>query len=239
MILKPLLLILSALAFTGCATTETVADKATADSSAVKDAATSQSSYELALLHIKTLREGKYNLDQPAYERGLQDALNGSAVDVQTNQTAWQALAAASYEEVKTANLAAGKAFLEQNKTRKGVITLPSGVQYEVLKEGKTTQKPTLEDSVGILYKIAGIDGTVKVDTMPKEGRKMYEIPLQKVFSKGWQEALLLMPLESRWRIYIPGELAFGENGLGEKRILPNETLVIETHLDSILPPKK
>ena len=59
----------------------------------------------------------------------------------------------------------------------------------------------------------------------------MFQIPMQKIISKGWQEALQLMPLESKWRLYIPGELAFGEKGLSEKGIMPNETLVIDTLL--------
>ncbi len=221
---KPFLTILPMLVLTGCAAIQTEGE-----------AAISQASYELGLLHIKTLREGRYKLDQPAYEAGLQDALKGDAAA----QAAWPALANNSLATLKTANLAAGKAFLEQNKIRKEVVSLPSGVQYEVLKPGKGSYKPSLEDTVGILYKITGIDGTLKVNTLSKGDRKMYEILLQKLLSKGWQEALRLMTEGSQWRIYIPGELAFGEKGLSEKNILPNETLVIETHLDSIvLPPK-
>jgi FKBP-type peptidyl-prolyl cis-trans isomerase FklB len=242
MILKSLLFILITLVLTGCSTTKSVAenpDAKTPPSSAKvsysKGAATSQSSYDLALLHLKTLREGKFNLDQQAYERGLQDALNGKELidvpDQHSAQTAWKTLSTISYEESKTANLAIGKAFLEQNKTRKGVITLPSGVQYEVLQQGKGPHKPTLNDSVGIIYKIAGIDGTVKIDYMTKGNQKMFEIPMQKIYSKGWQEALQLMNLESKWRLYIPGELAFGEKGLSEKDIMPNETLMIDNLL--------
>jgi FKBP-type peptidyl-prolyl cis-trans isomerase FklB len=236
MILKLLPITLSALLLASCATTNTSADKTTIHSSTAKDAATSQSSYDIALLHIKTLREGKYNLDQPAYERGLQDALNGKTSDALSIQADWQALAALSYEEVKTANLAAGKTFLEQNKTRKGIITLPSGVQYEVLQQGKDTHKPTLNDSIGIMYTISSIDGKVKINTMAKGKSQMYEIALKKIISKGWQEALQLMTLESKWRLYIPGELAFGEKGLSEKGILPNETLVIDTFMLEIKP---
>jgi FKBP-type peptidyl-prolyl cis-trans isomerase len=136
-----------------------------------------------------------------------------------------------SYEEVKIANLAIGKVFLEQNKTRKGVVTLPSGVQYEVLQQGKGPHKPTLNDTAGIIYKIAGVDGSVKIDYSVKGNQKMFQIPMQKIISKGWQEALQLMTLESKWRLYIPGELAFGEKGLSEKGIMPNETLVIDTFL--------
>lgn len=189
-----------------------------------------QAGYRLGLLHIKTLRGGQYRLDNQAYQQGLRDALAGMTAAEQTSQAEWQALAELGYAQVKAANLAAGHAFLEQNKSKQGVVALPRGVQYQVLKEGKG-DKPTLNDVVGILYTISGISGHVKVDTMTKGKAKMYEDPLQKIVSKGWQEALLLMPLNSKWRIFIPGELAFGDKGLSEKGILPNESLVIETYL--------
>ena len=84
---------------------------------------------------------------------------------------------------------------MKQNKTKQGVVALPSGVRYQVLKESKG-DKPRLKDTIGILYTISGIDGNVKVDTMTKGKAKMYEILLQKIVSKGWLEALLLMPQE-------------------------------------------
>lgn len=237
MILKSLLLISLTLELASCATTKPdMVSLASNTPQTSKGSATSQSSYDLALLHIKTLREGKFNLDLQAYERGLQDALNGKANDTvfnnsQNAQAAWQALSTVSYEEVKAANLAVGKAFLEQNKTRKGVITLPTGVQYEVLQQGKSPHKPTINDTIGIIYKITGIDGSVKIDHTVKEHQKMILLPMQKITSKGWQEVLQLMPLESNWRLYIPGELAFGEKGASDKGIMPNETLVIDNLL--------
>jgi FKBP-type peptidyl-prolyl cis-trans isomerase FklB len=239
MTLKRLFLTLITLMFAGCAATKTDAVKTASENSmnsqasTTKGSLTSQNSYELGLLHLKTLREGKFNLDQAAYEHGLQDALNGKATDDDTpnSQATWRALSAMSYEEVKIANFAIGNEFLEQNKTRKGVVTLPSGVQYEVLQQGKGPHKPTLNDTAGIIYKIAGVDGSDKIDYPVKGNQKMFQIPMQKIISKGWQEALQLMTLESKWRLYIPGELAFGEKGLSEKGIMPNETLVIDTFL--------
>jgi FKBP-type peptidyl-prolyl cis-trans isomerase len=102
-----------------------------------------------------------------------------------------------------------GKAFLEQNKINKGVVTLPSGVQHQILKDSES-EKPKLKDTIGILYTISSIDGKVKVDTMTKGKAKMYEIVLQKIVTKGWQEALQLMPLDGKWQL-LPGELALGE----------------------------
>ena len=229
--LKPLPLFIGLAIFTGCATTTPKhTEEVTTKTSAPLSSTTQQASYNLGLLHIKSLRDGQYPLEQPAYEQGLRDALAGKTAAETTTQAEWQALADLSYAELKTANLAAGQAFLKQNKTKQGVVALPSGVQYQVLKESKG-DKPRLKDTIGILYTISGIDGDVKVDTMTKGKAKMYEILLQKIVSKGWLEALLLMPQDSKWRLFIPGELAFGEKGLSEKSIMPNETLVIDTYL--------
>lgn len=231
--LNPLPLYIALAALTGCAA-QTVKNPEVATETANQISAVGssvqQSSYNLGLLHLKALRDGQYQLDQQSYEQGLRDGLGGKTAGGTTSQTDWQALAALNYAQLKAANLAAGKAFLEQNKSKQGTTVLPSGVQYQVLKEGKG-DKPRLKDKIGIMYSIRSIDDKVKIDNMAKGNAKMYEIALQKIVSKGWQEALLLMPQDSKWRLFIPGELAFGEKGLTEKGILPNETLVIDTYL--------
>lgn len=228
--LKPLLLFIGFVILTGCATTTPKkTEEITTEKSASLSPALQQASYKLGLLHLKTLRDGQFGLDQQAYEHGLRDAVAGKTAGTAT-QAEWETLAGLTYVELKIANLAAGQVFLEQNKAKQGVVALPSGVQYQVLKVGKG-EKPRLKDIVGILYTISSIGGKVKVDTMTKGKAKMYEIMLQKIISKGWQEALLLMPQDSKWRLFIPSELAFGEKGLSEKGILPNETLVIDTYL--------
>ncbi|MDD2724318.1 MAG: FKBP-type peptidyl-prolyl cis-trans isomerase N-terminal domain-containing protein [Methylovulum sp.] len=226
--LKPLPVFIVLAVLTGCATT-TQNTEATTETPAPLSPTAQQASYNLGLMHINTLSDGQYPLDQSAYGQGLRDALAGKSAPEPT-QAEWQALAGLSYAELKAANLAAGHVFLAQNKANKGVVLLPGGVQYLVLKEGKG-EKPRLKDTVGIMYTISGIDGKLKADTMTKGKAKMYEIKLEKILSKGWQEALLLMPQESKWRLFIPGELAFGEKGLSEKGVLPNETLVIDTYL--------
>jgi FKBP-type peptidyl-prolyl cis-trans isomerase FklB len=230
MILKLLPLLIALTVLSGCVTTTSKhTEEATTKTSPPLSTANQQSSYNLGMLQIKTLRERPFGLDQQAFEHGLRDALAGKAA-AEPNQAEWQALAGLTYAELKAVNHTAGHAYLEQNKTNKDVVVLPSGVQYQVLKAGKG-EKPRLKDTIGILYTISGIDGKVKVDTMTKGKAKMYEILLQKIVSKGWQEVLLQMPQDSKWRLFIPGELAFGENGLSEKGILPNETLVIDTYL--------
>lgn len=158
---------------------------------------------------MKALQDGQDQLDLQAYEQGLHDALAGKTSKPLT-QSDWQAPAGLSFMEMQSANLASGKAFLEQNKINKRVVTLPSGVQHQILKDSES-EKPKLKDTIGIYYTISSIDGKVKVDTMTKGKAKMYEIVLQKIVTKGCQEALQLMPLDSKWQLLIPGELALGE----------------------------
>ncbi|NOT13504.1 MAG: hypothetical protein HOP23_17045 [Methylococcaceae bacterium] len=81
----------------------------------------------MGLIHLKTLRDGQYQLDQQSYEQGLRYGLAGQSI-VEPNQAEWQALAGLSFAELKLANLASGQAFLEQNKTQKDVPALPNGV---------------------------------------------------------------------------------------------------------------
>lgn len=217
----------------GCASApqkNAVENMETSTSSVSTNSAGQKSAYNLGLLHIKTVRDGQYGIDQQAYEQGLRDALAGNTKTGSGTLTEWQALARMNFAQLKAANRHAGEVFMENNKTAKDIVTLPSGVQYQILKQGQG-DLPRLKDTVGIMYTISGIDGKVKVDTTVKGKAKMYEVQLQKLVSKGWQEAILLMPKDSKWRIFIPGPLALGEKGLIEKDIMPNEALVIDTYL--------
>lgn len=131
-------------------------------------------------------------------------------------------------------NLEEGKKFLEENKKKEGVITLESGLQYEVLKEGKG-EKPALTDKVKCHYHGTLIDGTV-FDSSVERGEPM-EFPVNGVI-KGWTEALQLMPVGSKWKLYVPAELAYGNRPAGEK-ILPNSALIFEVELLEIVKEKK
>jgi FKBP-type peptidyl-prolyl cis-trans isomerase FklB len=128
-----------------------------------------------------------------------------------------------------SASKEAGEAFLAQNKTREGVITTESGLQYEVLEEG-TGEKPGLEDEVTTHYHGTLIDGTV-FDSSVNRGEPV-SFQVNGVIP-GWTEALQLMPVGSKWKLYIPSELAYGEQGAGNA-IGPNETLIFEVELISI-----
>jgi FKBP-type peptidyl-prolyl cis-trans isomerase FklB len=128
--------------------------------------------------------------------------------------------------EKAAANLSAGQAFLEANKQKPGIVTLPSGLQYEVINEG-TGIKPLASNKVTCHYHGTLIDGTV-FDSSVKRGQPA-TFPLNMVI-KGWTEGLQLMKVGSKWRFFIPAQLAYGERQTGA-HIGPNSTLIFEVEL--------
>jgi FKBP-type peptidyl-prolyl cis-trans isomerase len=123
-----------------------------------------------------------------------------------------------------------GDEFLAKNKTKQGVITLPSGLQYEIIKAG-TGPKPKAEDQVKCHYKGSLLNGKV-FDSSVERGEPA-TFPVNRVIP-GWTEALQLMPVGSKWKLYIPAALAYGERGAGQD-IKPNSTLVFEVELLEIV----
>ena len=138
---------------------------------------------------------------------------------------------AARMAEAGKKNLTAGREFLAGNAKQPGVISLPSGLQYTVLKEG-TGPKPTLEDVVEAHYRGTHIDGTEFDGT--EAGGEPAAFPLRGVVP-GWQEALPLMKVGSKWRVWLPPDLGYGDAG-SPPAIEPNEVLVFEIELVSIRP---
>ncbi|RPD41024.1 FKBP-type peptidyl-prolyl cis-trans isomerase [Chitinophaga barathri] len=128
-------------------------------------------------------------------------------------------------------NKAEGEAFLAANKTKPGVAVLPSGLQFQILKEG-TGPKPTLQDKVKVHYHGMLIDGTT-FDSSVDRGEPI-TLPITGVIA-GWTEALQLMPVGSKWKLFIPASLAYGERQAGAK-ITPNSTLVFDVELLEIVP---
>jgi FKBP-type peptidyl-prolyl cis-trans isomerase FklB len=118
-----------------------------------------------------------------------------------------------------------GEAFLAENKTKTGVIALPSGVQYKILKAGNG-KKPIESDLVKVLYRGTLLDGTEFDATEPD---RPVDLKVSALIV-GWKEAVTLMPAGSKWQIVIPSQLAYGERGVGND-IEPNETLVFEVEL--------
>ena len=129
-------------------------------------------------------------------------------------------------------NKAAGEKFLAENKTKKGVFTTPSGLQYMVLRQGSGARpKPT--DRVRVNYHGTLLDGTV-FDSSYERGGQPVEFMLNQVIP-GWTEGVSMMPVGSKFRFWVPSELAYGEKGAGAQ-IGPNSTLVFDVELLAISP---
>ena len=138
------------------------------------------------------------------------------------------------FEEMETkmsaANIEKGKAFMEENKKNPNIKTLPSGLQYEILKDGNG-KKPKATDQVKCDYEGTLIDGTM-FDSSIKRGQPAVFGVNQVI--PGWVEALQLMSEGSKWRLYIPAELGYGAQGAGEM-IPPHSTLIFDVELIEVL----
>jgi FKBP-type peptidyl-prolyl cis-trans isomerase FklB len=133
-------------------------------------------------------------------------------------------------EKMNAENIEKGKAFLEENAKKEGIITLPSGLQYEVITEGNG-KKPSATDRVKCHYEGTLIDGTL-FDSSIKRGQPAVFGVNQVI--KGWVEALQLMSEGSKWRLFIPSELGYGAQQAGEM-IPPHSTLIFEVELIEVL----
>ena len=133
-------------------------------------------------------------------------------------------------QEMTEKNREIGEKFLVENKKRAGVITLPSGLQYEVITEGKGA-KPKATDRVKCHYEGQLINGQVFHSTVKRGEPAVFGV---NQVIPGWVEALQLMPVGSKWKLYIPSDLAYGEKGAGEA-IAPNSTLIFEVELLDIV----
>ena len=132
--------------------------------------------------------------------------------------------------EKAAGNKKAGEAFLAENKKQPGIISLPSGLQYQVMKES-TGLKPAATDKVKVHYTGSLLDGTI-FDSSVQRGEPL-EIAVNGVIA-GWIEALQLMPVGSKWKLFIPSHLAYGDNGAGST-IKPGSTLIFEVELLDIV----
>ena len=163
---------------------------------------------------------------------GLQDALAEREPQL-TNERAREVinqLFMRLQQEEAELNAAAGKEYQEIMRHKSGVVTLPSGLQYEIIKEGKGA-KPKATDKVRVHYHGTLINGIV-FDSSVERGEPA-EFPLNAVIP-GWTEILQLMPVGSKWRVVIPSELAYGSRGAGDV-IRPNMTLIFEIELLDIV----
>lgn len=171
------------------------------------------------------------SIDHAAFQAGVADAMAGKdpRIDQEAAQAAMATLSEernAEVAEMAGAKLAEGGAFLEENGARDGVVTTESGLQYEVITAADGPM-PTAEDTVVTHYHGTLVDGTV-FDSSVERGEPA-SFPVNRVIP-GWTEALQLMPVGSKWRLYVPPGLAYGERGAGGA-IGPNETLIFEVEL--------
>src|SRR5262245_12812647 len=174
---------------------------------------------------------GIEDIDSALLARGLKDFFAGakSPLTDEQSQAALMAYAAEVKKRVETKNQKEGQTFLTANKAKPGVVALPDGLQYKILTTG-TGPKPKPEDTVVCKYKGTLINGT-EFDNSEKHGGTT-DIPVGGVI-KGWTEALQLMPVGSKWELYIPSDLAYGSRQAGPD-IAPNSTLIFQVELVSI-----
>jgi FKBP-type peptidyl-prolyl cis-trans isomerase FklB len=190
-------------------------------------------SYAIGMQVGGTISRQGIEVDPNVLLEGLKDAMAGKPImtdeDVRATMMQLQSDMLAKQKQAGEANKKEGEAFLAANKGKEGVITLPSGLQYKVLKEG-TGPKPAASDTVLCNYRGTLINGK-EFDSSYKRGEPA-KFPVNGVI-KGWTEALQLMPVGSKWQLFIPAELAYGERGAGAD-IAPNSTLIFEVELLSI-----
>jgi FKBP-type peptidyl-prolyl cis-trans isomerase len=162
----------------------------------------------------------------------FEKAFSGDSVQIKPEKAnaAIQAFFAKVSKGEGEKNLKAGEEFLASNKAKAGVVTLPSGLQYEIIKAG-TGPKPKPEDEVKCHYHGTTIDGKVFDSSVDRGEPAVF--PVNRVIP-GWTEALQLMPVGSKWKLFIPAALAYGERGAGQD-IKPNSTLIFEVELLEIV----
>ncbi|AEE53186.1 FKBP-type peptidyl-prolyl cis-trans isomerase [Haliscomenobacter hydrossis] len=184
-------------------------------------------SYNLGILIAQNLkRQGLEKVNPTELAKGVADALAGVKVDLaQCNESVSEYLTAQQAKKFE-GNVAEGKKFLEENKKRPEVKTTASGLQYEIMKAG-TGAKPTANDKVTVHYHGMLLNGFV-FDSSVERGQPA-TFGVNQVI-QGWIEGLQLMPLGSKWKFFIPYDLAYGERGAGGD-IGPFATLIFEVEL--------
>jgi len=195
-------------------------------------------SYSLGYQFGENLKNQSMDINLEVYTSGIRDALGRKDPQMSREEISSTIMSLRqrimaeqqkAFEEQGAKNLSEGKAFLAENQKKEGVKTLPSGMQYKVLSEG-SGKTPKATDTVTVHYRGTLIDG--------KEFDSSYKMDKPAIFQvngaiPGWTEALQLMKEGTKWQLFIPPELAYGERGTGS-RIPPNSTLIFEVELISV-----
>jgi len=195
-------------------------------------------SYAIGMDIGNGLQRQNIDLNPEIVAQGIWDSLSGGKTlmteqEYRDTMTAFkQELSKKQMEqmqELSEKNKKDGENFLAENKTREGIITLPSGLQYKIIQTG-TGKTPMSSDTVTVNYRGTLIDGT-EFDSSYRRGQPA-SFPVKGVIP-GWTEALQLMKEGAKWELYIPSNLAYGERGAG-RNIGPNSTLIFEVELISV-----
>jgi FKBP-type peptidyl-prolyl cis-trans isomerase FklB len=199
-------------------------------------------SYVIGIDIGKALQKQGVPIDPDLVAKGIKDGVLGGKLlmtdqEIQETMMAFQKEMRAKQEEANKQlgekNKKEGEIFLAQNKTKEGVKTLPSGLQYKVVKAG-TGKKPKATDTVVTHYKGTLLDGTEFDSSYKRNQPATFKV---NGVIRGWTEALQLMEEGAKWILYVPAALAYGDKGAGAQ-IGPNATLVFEVELVSIQQPK-
>ena len=178
------------------------------------------------------LSMGAQSINVEDFAQAIKDVLDRKETAISHNEA--REIVNKYFEELETKlnaeNIEKGKSFLEENAKRPGVVTLPSGLQYELITEGNG-KKPSATDRVKCHYEGTLIDGTL-FDSSIKRGETAIYCVNQVI--KGWVEALQLMTEGAKWKLFIPSELAYGAQQAGEM-IPPHSTLIFEVELIEVL----
>ncbi len=236
----PVAFCVSLLALAGCNESKAPDDAAKADAGAAITTDAQRMGYSLGASMGRQFRNDKLQVDAEALAKGVREgftldklALTDEevAAGMQQLQKTHTERMQAEQKAAADKNLAEGEAFLKENATKEGVVTTESGLQYKIVTAGEGP-KPGAEDVVKVHYRGTLLDGT-EFDSSYKRGEPV-TFPVGGVIP-GWVEALQLMPVGSKWELYIPSGLAYGPGGAGNQ-IGPNSTLKFEVELLSIEP---
>jgi len=230
--MKKMISMAAVLLLAGCNAAD---NKAPAGNGGALDSESAKFSYAIGLDVGKTLARIDEKLDMDAFNKGVAASMQGTEPEMNEQEiadikkTVFRRQQEKMMEEQKKQaleNKSEGGKFLQENASAEGVKTTKSGLQYKVLSQG-TGPKPTLNDTVKVNYEGKLLDGTV-FDSSYKRGQPV-TFPLGSVI-KGWQEGLQLMPVGSKYRLFVPSKLAYGERGVG-KVIGPNAVLQFDVEL--------
>jgi len=190
-------------------------------------------SYSLGMNIASNLKtSGVDTIDFEEFNSGLNAVFNGeeTKLNIQDANQLLQEYFGALQQKEHGSNIEAGKTFLAENVKKENIVELESGLQYEILKEG-TGETPKATDQVKCHYHGTLIDGTV-FDSSVERGEPAV-FPVNGVI-QGWIEALQLMPTGSKWKLFIPSDMAYGDKGAGQA-IAPHSTLIFDVELLEIV----